>query len=158
MEKSDSKKEIVTMVGKSYAKIGFKFYFKAPRTGICPKSCRYYTPCMMNLKNNAVYEIVDDLNISHNCPSDYHDEQMKLVKVVQGNLEILIETKLTFLGAVIQYDPVDCNISDCPYKEYCSPLEGIKRGTKVKIKEIIKKVKDNSCSQKSLTLVKVEKA
>ena len=146
------------MVGKSYAEIGFKFYFKEPRVDICPTSCRYYNPCMMNLEKEVIYEIIGDLNISHNCPSDYHDEPMELVKVVPMELKVLIETKQAYLGAVMTYEPLECENIDCPYKIYCSPLIGIESQTKIKILEIVQKIKDTSCNDRNLSLVIVEKA
>lgn len=151
-----TKKGIVTFVGKSYAKPGFKFYFDKPRTDICPKSCRFLNTCMLNIEPDVIYEVSEVQNVIHQCPSDYHDEEMQLVKVSEPDILLLMESKSTFLGATTRYEPVDCDIKKCPYKEYCSPIKGLPPGMKVKIVEIIEKISDNKCGG-SLSLVKVEK-
>lgn len=151
------RKQIVTFIGKSYANEGFKFYFSGPRTEICPKSCKFYNPCMMNLKPDTIYKVAENLGIEHICPSDYHKEPMVLVKVVESEIEILIESKQTFLGAVIKYEPINCDFLDCPYREYCTPIEGLKPGSKVKIISVNRKIKDNRCGGRSLSVVVIEK-
>ncbi|MCP4763720.1 MAG: hypothetical protein GY870_18255 [archaeon] len=149
-------KSAVTLVGKSYAQEGFKFLFKKSRDDICPKSCRFFNPCMGNLKPLTTYIIVEKLNIEHNCPSDYHEESMELVRVEESPIEILMESKSTFLGASTSYDPLECEFEECPYKEYCIPIKGLSLGSKIKIVEIVKKVKDNMC-KRGLSIVIVEK-
>ncbi|MHA1111857.1 MAG: UPF0179 family protein [Promethearchaeota archaeon] len=150
-------KEIITFVGKSYSERGFKFYYYKPRTDICPESCRFYNPCMNNLEQNTIYKIISVTDIEHQCPYEYHNEPMKLVKVTESDVKILIESRRAYLGAQIQYEPLDCAFMDeCEYAKYCAPVFGLKPGAKIKIREIIQKVKDQKCPN-SLTLVTIEK-
>jgi uncharacterized protein (UPF0179 family) len=150
-------KEIITFVGTSYSEKGFKFYFYKPRTDICPESCRFYNPCMKNLEENTIYTILSVTNIEHSCPYEYHNEPMKLVKVIESDILILIESRRAYLGAQIEYAQIDCDFKDvCQYAKYCSPVHGLQPGTKIKIREIIQKIKDQNCPN-SLTLVKIEK-
>ena len=155
--KMGNKEFIITFVGTSYAEVGFKFYYYKPRTDICPESCRFYNPCMNNLEDNTVYKIVSVTDISHNCPYEYHNEPMKLVKVSETDVSILIESRRAYLGAQMEYEPLECEFKDdCEYAKYCSPVYGLKPGAKIKIQEIVKKIKDQKCPN-SLTLVKIEK-
>jgi uncharacterized protein (UPF0179 family) len=150
-------KEIITFVGQSYGEVGFKFYFYKPRTDICPESCRFYNPCMNNLEENTVYQIHSVTDIVHNCPYDYHNEGMKLVKVLESDIMVLIESRRAYLGAQMDYEPLECNFKEeCEYAKYCTPLAELPPGTKVKIREIVQKIKDQKCPG-SLTLVKLEK-
>ena len=151
------KKQIVTLVGKSYAKMGFQFYFKEPRTDICPKSCQFYNPCMMNLDPKRTYRLIKVTEIEHTCPSDYHEEPMVLVTVEETDNLIIIESKMTFLGATITYEQYKCSDKNCPYKEYCAPIIGLEPGTKVKILEVVQKIKDVKCGDKNISIVKVER-
>lgn len=151
-----TKKGIVTFVGTSYAKPGFKFYFDKPRTDICPKSCRFLNTCMLNLEPDTIYEVSQVQDVIHDCPSDYHDEKMQLVKVSESDILVLMESKSTFLGATTRYQSVNCRFDDCSYKEYCAPIQGLPDGTKVKIVEVIEKVSDQKC-EGNFSLVKVEK-
>ena len=151
------KSEIITFVGTSYGERGFKFYFYKPRTDICPESCRFYNPCMNNLEPNTVYKIISVTDIEHNCPYDYHKEPMKLVKVTESNVQILIESRKAYLGAQMEYKPLDCEFKEeCEYSKYCEPVFGLSPGAKIKIKEIVQKIKDPKCPN-SLTLVTIEK-
>ena len=151
-------KQTITFVGKSYATIGFKFFFDSPRTDICPKNCRFYAPCMENLDQKTIYSVIENQRIVHECPSSYHDEPMVLVKVDEGDIQIIMETKRTFEGAVITYEPIKCEEENCPYLDLCSPIKGILPGSKVKIIEIVNKINDNECSDKKLSIVKIKKA
>jgi uncharacterized protein (UPF0179 family) len=151
------KKQYVTLIGKSYAHEGFKFYFKEPRNDICPKSCQFYNPCMMNLEPKLTYKVIKVTDIEHTCPSDYHEESMMLVNVEETDNLILIESKMTFLGATIIYEPFKCSDKNCSYKEYCAPIIGLEPGTKVKIMDVIQKIKDTKCGDKNISIVKVER-
>lgn len=111
---------------------------------------------MNNLVPNTIYNIISTTDIEHKCPYDYHTEPMRLVKVKESEILILIESRHAYLGAQIEYQPLDCDFPDCPYSKYCSPVEGLAPGTKVKIREIVQKIKDQKCPN-SLTLVKIEK-
>ena len=150
-------KEIITFVGKSYSDLGFKFFFYKPRTDICPESCRFYNPCMNNLKENTVYQIHALTDIEHTCPYEYHDEPMRLVNVIESDIMVLIESRRAYLGAQIEYEPLECEFKEeCEFAKYCTPVSGLQTGTKVKIREIVQKVKGQKCPN-SLTLVKIEK-
>lgn len=151
------KESIICFVGKTYAHIGFKFYFYKPRTDICPEACRFFNPCMNNLEQNTIYKVLSVTDIEHKCPYEYHKEPMKLVKVTESDIMILIESRRAYLGAQIEYEPLQCEFKkECEFAKYCTPVQGLQQGAKVKIREIIQKVKDQKCPN-SLTLVKIEK-
>ncbi|MHA1728539.1 MAG: UPF0179 family protein [Promethearchaeota archaeon] len=152
-----TKDGIITLVGKSFAEKGYKFFFNKPREDICPSSCKFFNPCMNNLKPGTIYQIIENLGIEHTCPSDYHEESMILVKVQESKIEILLECKNIFLGAVIKYKPFKCEHEDCPYRKYCVPIRGLIPGNKIKIIKVIKKVKKNMCTDRRLSIVMVEK-
>lgn len=153
-----SKNQIITLVGKSYAKEGFKFYFNKPRTDICPKSCRFYTTCMINLSPRCTYSVVKILGIEHMCPYSYHDEEsMSLVEVDLSPIEIIMEIKKIFLGAVVSFNLMECSEKDCLYSEYCAPIKGLVPGEKIKIIDVVKKIGDNKCTDNKISIVRVEK-
>jgi len=149
-------KEIITFVGTSYAEPAFTFYFYKRRTDICPESCRFYNPCMNNLEENTVYKIISITDIEHTCPYEYHKEPMRLVKVKESDLMILVESRKAFLGAQIEYEPINCQNKECEFSKYCTPILGLQTGAKIKIRDIIQKVKDPKCPN-NLTLVKIER-
>ena len=153
-----TKNQIITLVGKSYAELGFKFYFSGPRTDICPTTCRFYNTCMINLSPGKIYSVVKILGIEHMCPYFYHDEDsMALVEVDVSPIDIIMETKKIFLGAVVRFNLMECSEKDCPYSEYCAPISGLVPGEKIKIVEVIKKIGDNKCTGSKISIVRVEK-
>ncbi|MHA1819508.1 MAG: UPF0179 family protein [Promethearchaeota archaeon] len=147
----------VSLVGKSYAKKGFKFYFSGPRKDICPENCKFFNTCMLNLKPKTIYEVVEVTEIEHKCPMDYHLEPMVLVKLKEADIEVVIDLRLTFEGAVTTYKPIKCDHKECPYYPYCSPVKGLPTGSRVKIIKIIEKIKNPACHLKNLTLVRIKK-
>ena len=62
-------------MGKSYAKVGFRFYFQGVNPN-CPKSCSFFATCQTNLVPNTVYEIVEIKNRTLQCPKGFHKEAM----------------------------------------------------------------------------------
>ncbi|MHA1341139.1 MAG: UPF0179 family protein [Promethearchaeota archaeon] len=153
------KKEFVSFVGKSYSYKGFKFYFSGPKKDICPSKCRFFNTCMMNLEPNKSYEVVESMNVEHNCPMNYHLEPMVLVKLKEMDYIIMLESRKSFIGSVIRYYPLNCSekeFKNCKYKKYCHSITGLRKGEKIKIKKVIKKIKDSNC-QKGLNLVEIEK-
>jgi uncharacterized protein (UPF0179 family) len=82
---------------------------------------------------------------------------MKLVRVTESDVKILIESRRAYLGAQMEYEPLECDFKEeCEFAKFCSPIYGLQPGAKIKIREIIQKIKDQNCPQ-SLTLVKIEK-
>lgn len=156
-DSSSSDGGAVTFVGQSYAKVGFKFYFKKPRTDICPKNCRLYNTCMLNPKPNTIYKVEEVLEAEHTCPSNYHLEPMRLVKLSEPPIEIIVESKRAFLGSTINYTPIKCEKKECPIYEFCQPVMGLGVNERLKIIKIIRKVKDNLCKNLNLSLVVVKK-
>ena len=112
---------------------------------------------MNNLEENTVYKIISVTDIEHNCPHSYHEEPMKLVKVIESDIKILIESRRAYLGAQMDYEPLECNFKEeCEYAKYCTPVYGLQPGSKIKIREINQKIKDPKCPN-NLTLVTIEK-
>ncbi len=147
---------IMTFVGQSFARKGFCFYFEK-NNPTCPPTCNLFATCQANLKPDTVYEVIEVLKRTLPCPKNLHDEDMVLVRVGEPRIEVAMDTRDVFEGATVEYTPVQCEKEECPYYEYCSPNPyAIRPRTKVKVVEIIQKVKDCK-KKKTLSIVQVEK-
>ncbi|MHA1585559.1 MAG: UPF0179 family protein [Promethearchaeota archaeon] len=148
--------QLMTFVGKSLAKVGFRFYFKGINQN-CPKNCSLYTTCQTNLKPNKVYEVIEVLKRELECPKDLHEEPMRLVRVNEPEIEVALHNKDVYEGSIVNYIPVHCDHEECEYFEFCEPNSlMIKEEDRVKIVKVIKKIKDCK-NDYHLTIVKIEK-
>jgi uncharacterized protein (UPF0179 family) len=146
----------LTFVGQSYAKIGFRFYYTGPNA-LCPKNCQLYATCHENLDPNKVYQVIEIMKRTLECPKDLHSEKLVLVKVKIPELEVTIPTKEIFEGSIVKYTAINCELEDCPNYQYCTPSElMIASSSKVKILEKVRKVK-NCAKNNVLAVVKIEK-
>lgn len=151
---SDSKKEILSFVGKSFAKAGFRFYFShVPKS--CTDSCSLFNTCQNNLKMGEIYRITEVQDKSFRCPSDLHEEEMVLCRLIEEPIFITIPTRMVIEGGSIRLQLDKCPHENCKYYEYCLPEFRVKDGDKVKILKRIEKV-DNCKLGKILTVVHVD--
>ena len=138
------KKLIITLIGESLAKKNFKFFFmgKSEKNEACDK-CPTNNVCLSNLEPNHVYQIVKVREIKHPCKI-HLGEVVKVVECVLADVETVIESKQSFVGATLIYQKPDCDKFDCPYKELCFPAY-LKEGDKIKILEIFEVEKLKEC-------------
>lgn len=147
---------VMTFVGKSFAKRGFKYYFEGIHAS-CPENCPLYATCQKNLVPNTLYEVSQVMEKTFPCPNDFHLENMQLVKMEEPKIKVSMFNKDVFEGSITSFAPVECDRVDCPYIDYCAPQSLlIKAGEKIKIIQKDKKIKD--CPRKlHISLIKVEK-
>ena len=132
----------MSFVGKSYAKVGFRFYFQGINPN-CPKKCSLYATCQTNLTPNSVYEITEVLNRDMECPKDFHKESMILVKLNKPNLWVSMHNKDIYEGSIVNFIPISCQNEDCGFIEYCEPHKLLLQKTqRVKVLKIIKKISE----------------
>lgn len=141
----------VTLVGIKQAKKGFKFVHLGPSEQC--SDCPLYKTCMGNLENGRVYEVVKVRNIKHSC--SLHEEGVMIVEVQETEIEVIIDKKIAFEGAIITFYLRKCSESSCKFLKLCFPL-GLRDGDKCKITEI--KDKNIKCKLgKKLVLVRLKR-
>ncbi len=147
---------ILSFVGKSFAKVGFRFYFQGVNPN-CPKSCSFYATCQTNLEPNTVYEIAEVKSRTLQCPKGFHQEQMQLVRLEKPEIKASMYNKDIYEGSIINFSPVTCERVDCTYYEYCEPQSLLlHKGERVKTVEKLKKITD--CPKGLyLSIVRLEK-
>lgn len=147
---------ILSFVGKSFARVGFRFYFQGINPN-CPKSCAFYATCQTNLEPNTVYEVVNVKSRTLSCPKQFHDEPMQLVELKKPELTASMHNKDIYEGSIINFTPVKCERNDCQYFEYCEPHKLLlHKDQRVKIAEVKEKITD--CPKGLfLSIVKLEK-
>ena len=149
-------KEILTLIGKRQARLGYKFRYLGP--------CDEFENCNKNLRNicigklvkNHVYEIIEVRDIQHQC--NFHKDGVVIVKVRELPIEANIESKYAFEGSIINYKTINCDKKDCKLFKYCVPIEFEKNiNYKCRILRIIKKFKNPCDKFRDLTLAELEK-
>ena len=152
---NNATKEILTFIGKSYATKGFLFFFQGPNPN-CPKNCKLYTTCQENLTPESVYEVVEVKDRKMQCPHNFHEEEMILCKLQTPEIIISMENKDIYLGSIMEFHPIGCDLEECPYYQYCQPSKLLINKGKIRILKKLKKIGD--CERnKHLSLVQVEK-
>lgn len=157
-----SKPSVLTLVGKSFARKGFRFYYQG-KNPACTEDCRLFQTCQKNLVPNTVYEVVELMKVNpftfkmHSCPKDLHEEEMNLVRVQIPDVVVSIRTKGLFIGSTTKYVPINCDKKDCPEHPYCVPETIIiKPDEKIALKDDLGKIK--VCPKgENLTKIRVEK-
>jgi len=69
-----------------------------------------------------------------------HEEGVRVVEVVEPDLEVVIESRLAFPCGIIPYQPQECRQISCTNYKKCVP-QGLKKGDKCKIVEVSGQVK-----------------
>jgi uncharacterized protein (UPF0179 family) len=155
-----AKASVLTLVGKSFAKKGFRFYYQG-KNEACTDDCKLYQTCQLNLHPDTVYEVIELIKINpstvktHTCPKNLHEEEMVLVRVQIPDLIISIPNKEIFIGSTSRYSPINCDNENCPNYEFCVPELMIKPKDKIIQKSKIDKISDCTKGQ-TLSKVKVE--
>jgi len=119
---------IVTLVGELQAKPGFKFIFQGA-SEFCAK-CKLREVCVMKLEPNTIYKVVEVLKKKHKCP--LREGWVVVAKVVEAEVEALLEAKMAVEDAIITFKRRKCDNSDCAMWSICqSPY--VKEGERYRV-------------------------
>ena len=143
-------KEIVTMVGEAQAFKGFKFVASTPPE-VC-RRCKLFGVCMGRLVPGRVYEVVEVRDKQHYC--ELYEGKVRVAKVFEAPIEVLVKAQFAVEGAIISFMHDECMEKGCRLKGYCMP-EGIPRGTKVKIINVLEDLSELALCGKNLRKVLV---
>ncbi|MBD3229152.1 MAG: hypothetical protein GF329_13270 [Candidatus Lokiarchaeota archaeon] len=150
-------KDILTMIGKRQARIGYKFRFigASEKCRNCKKSIRKV--CLNTLEKNHVYEIVKVRKKTHHCK--VHADGVVVVKVRAVPIKVAIKSKLAHEGSTIKYKPIKCNQWSCPLYNLCLPIElRDSSKNKYRIMKVIERKKSLCKKNLDLTIVEIEKS
>jgi len=125
----------ITIVGLKQAKKDFLFLHEGPLKEC--EGCDLYKVCMMNLEPKRVYKVVEVRERVFPCK--FHEEGAKVVKVVEPELRVAIESRYAFPQGIITYKTQECKENACANYTNCVP-HGLGDGDRGKILEIIGQV------------------
>ena len=125
-------KPIVTLVSVSQAKIGLTFINRGASQKC--KRCEFYKVCVGNLEVNRVYRIVRVRDRS--LPCSLYETEMKVVEVVEAEIDTVVPSKVAVEGAIITYKSPECEDQECENRDICFP-EGLFDGDRCKILKVI---------------------
>ena len=92
---------------------------------------------MVGLDKGRVYSVTAVRDKSFSCL--VHEEGVRVVEIVESDLEVAIENRMAFLGGTITFQPQECNETSCTYYKKCLPI-GLTKGDKCKIIEIAESI------------------
>ena len=141
-----SRKVIITLVGTNQAKEGFKFLHRGS-TDKC-EGCQYVHVCSLNLEPGRIFRVVGIRDKTLYCRLS--EENMRVVEVVESEVEGTVHSKQAIEGATVLFQPLDCRVEDCENSQLCFP-KGLIRGDRCEVAAVIGRLR---CLQ-SLPLVKV---
>ena len=128
-------REIITLVGSKQAKKGFMFFNEEPLNEC--KTCKLFKVCSAKLDSGRIYVVTEVRDKV--LPCLIHEEGVQVVKVLEPNPEVNIESRLSFLGGVITFQLPLCHNTLCSYRAKCIP-KNLKIGDKCLIVEVKSKV------------------
>jgi len=118
-----SLRRIITMIGVKQATVGLTFIYHGP----CPacEGCEYRKVCVENLEPGRVYRIVGLRERVFPCR--VHEGGVRVVEVVEADVEAALPSKVAIEGATITFQPRECGQVDCEHYNLCFPV-GLFRG------------------------------
>ncbi|MEM0203221.1 MAG: UPF0179 family protein [Archaeoglobaceae archaeon] len=122
---------IITLCGKSWAKIGVEFMFLGGKPEC--ENCKIKKTCL-KLREGAKYKIVA-LRDGTVQECALHEEGVVAVEVIELPVIALVESTLTE-GAKFKYEERKCNHYECGMYNLCHPIE-LKDGEIVTVGKII---------------------
>ncbi|MEW5759221.1 MAG: UPF0179 family protein [Candidatus Thermoplasmatota archaeon] len=131
---------IVTLVGKTQAKVGFEFIYIGHLSDC--KECRLKTVCF-NLDTGRRYVVKAVRDVEHTCK--IHEEGVRVVVVERLPIKAGIDGKLAIEGSTITYEERNCPNLECEHHKICQPY-GLKKNEKFKI---VKVCEDIVCPEKN---------
>jgi len=146
----DYVKNIITFVGLKQAKIGFSFIHEGALKEC--EECKLFRVCMTNLELSRIYRVTKIRDKTFPCR--IHEEGVRVVEVIEPDLEVNIETRLAFPSGVITFQSQECEETSCENYQKCVPL-GLINGNRCKILSLKGQVK---CPlNRSLVLVTLQR-
>ena len=130
-----NEKRIITLVGKSHAKIGNLFIYRGP--GSKCRECEYSKVCIGNVKPSRIYKIVRIRDRVLFCKQ--YGIDMQVVEVVNAEIPVAIPSIQAIPGAVITFKTPECDREECAYYELCFP-EGLKSGDRCIVSDVTQSV------------------
>lgn len=128
---------IVTLVSRNTAKVGYRFIFKE---NIKCKQCRQFNICS-KLKTGRIYEVVKIIKSNTKLNCLLTNELMQPVEVRLSVIKTSIRGGGPFDTEVIMHwHKIDCEHMKCKYRKLCFPI-GLKDGDRIKIKNIAGKLR-----------------
>jgi uncharacterized protein (UPF0179 family) len=115
-------------VGLKQAKKGFTFLHEGTTEGC--ENCHLYKVCIANLAVGKIYTVVKTRDKIFPCK--IHENGVRIVEIMEANIEASIETKFAFLNGTITYQPQTCKQRTCPNYSLCVP-QGLRVKDKCKI-------------------------
>jgi len=140
------RKVIITLVGTNQAKEGFRFIHRGS-TDKC-EGCEYLHVCSLNLEPGRIFTVVGIRDKTLYCRLS--EENMRVVEVVESEIEGAIHSKQAIEGATVLFQPSDCPMEDCENFQLCFP-KGLLRGDRCEIAAVTGRLR---CLQ-SLPLMRV---
>jgi uncharacterized protein (UPF0179 family) len=129
-------KKTITLVGLKQAKMGFSFLHESTLEEC--KGCEFFQVCIANLKLGRVYKVIKIKDKIFPCR--IHEEGVRVVEVIEPNIESDIDTRLAFPSSIITFQPQECNEVSCNNYGKCVP-QGLQGGDKCKILSVKGQVK-----------------
>jgi uncharacterized protein (UPF0179 family) len=85
---------------------------------------------MGNLEAGRTYRVVEVREKTFPC--SVHADGVQVVRVVEPELDVAIESRLAFPGGIITFSPPDCGHRACPVYPRCVPA-GIANGNRCRV-------------------------
>ncbi len=139
---------MITLIGKSLANKGLKF-MNYGAASEC-ESCRFKNTCIDTLEVGRMYIIKNIKNGEQPCL--IHDgNKVKVVEVERAYIRGVIDSKQSFEGSKIVFNPQDCD-EDCSLRDMCFP-EGLYSDDKCKIIRNLGKPREKCPKGRDLSMV-----
>jgi len=148
---SDNSNEFTTFASTSRAKIGFQFVHRG-HLPAC-KKCQFFFVCQKPLEKYQAYEIEEVKPKRHDCPNNFHEDPMQVVRVVKLTKRLAMPKKGTFQGVTSIYKHQFCYAFECPHRQECLSTTIVTDGEKIKIKDFVHDITPDCLMRYQLVLV-----
>lgn len=139
---------MITLIGINLAQKGLKFMHYGAASAC--QSCRFKNTCIDTLEEGRVYQIKNVKDTKHPCPI-HEGGYVKVVEVSKADIKALIDSKISFEGSNIIFNPAKCDES-CQEIELCQP-EGLYENDRCKIVKNLGKSETKCSKEQDLSLV-----
>lgn len=154
IEETDST-GILTFASASRAKVGFQFVHHGHLSG-CKACQQFYFICQQPLLKYQAYEIIEVRAKRHDCPNNYHEEPMQLVKVVKLSKHVAMPKRGTYGSVNATYNHQHCYFFECPHRPECVSTTVIFADQKIKISHILRDISPDCRMGYKLVLVECD--
>ncbi|MFO7618091.1 MAG: UPF0179 family protein [Thermoplasmata archaeon] len=138
---------MLTVVGKTLAKVGAEFVFMGPLADC--KECKVRNICF-HLEKGTKYRIIGLRNVDHDCPM--YERGVSVVQVEPVPRKAVIPKKIAIEGSNIGYDFPKCRHRGCPHYGLCF-ISGVEPGQKKKILKMLENVECGIGQSRVMVLV-----